>query len=147
MTYSDEAQVTIWNVEDLDNIEPVGEMSVHVERSTIPHNVYINGDLMWMSYYSEGVVSYDISEDPANPVLIGHYDTSPFDTGFHGVWGIYPYVPDNINVTYASDIEAGLFYLELTDYEPVLEANVTGTPLVMPRSSLAIASERSGEGI
>lgn len=143
---ADAHPVTIWNVEDLDNIEPAGEMSVHVERSTIPHNVYINGDLMWMSYYSEGVVSYDISENPANPILIGHYDTSPFDTGFHGVWGIYPFVPDNVNVTYASDIEAGLFYLELIDYDPVIEANVTGGNGAVNSSSSAGGDHDSSNG-
>jgi len=84
--------------------------------NNIAHNPFILGDIVFISYYEDGVVLVDIS-DPANPVRVGHYDTYPANTstysGFKGCWGVYPYLPSG-NIL-ATDSDNGLFVLEV-DY-------------------------------
>ncbi len=78
-----------------------------------PHNPFILGDLVFTSYYEDGVQIFDIS-DPNNPFTTAYYDTSPDNTvynGYVGCWGVYPYLPSG-NII-ASDMQNGLFVLEL----------------------------------
>lgn len=79
--------------------------------SSIPHNVLIDCNILYASWYYEGVQVFDIS-DPLNPVRIGFYDT--FDgvdePSFAGNWGVYPYLPSG-NIL-ASDMQNGLFVIE-----------------------------------
>jgi hypothetical protein len=111
VTHEDFAMpVTIWDIKDVTNVKYLGNFSVNIENATLPHNVFIRDSLIWMSYYSEGVVVYDIS-NPTKPKFFAHHDTSRFINGFHGVWGIFPL--ENNREAYASDIEAGLFILKL----------------------------------
>lgn len=92
---------------------------------TLPHNVFVQSDLLWSSYYSEGVVVWDIG-DPTKPVLVDRYDTSSFNSGFHGVWGVYPYANRN-GIVYGSDIEEGLFVLKLGDVVNPTSTGSTGS--------------------
>lgn len=81
---------------------------------SIPHNPFILGDMLVVSYYHEGVVFYDMS-DPTNVTEIGYYDTSTAHTsysGFDGCWGVYPYLPSGRVI--ASDDLNGLFVLDAT---------------------------------
>eukprot|EP01095_Lingulamoeba_sp_RSL-Kostka_P014745 TRINITY_DN655_c0_g1_i1.p1 TRINITY_DN655_c0_g1~~TRINITY_DN655_c0_g1_i1.p1 ORF type:complete len:641 (-),score=233.08 TRINITY_DN655_c0_g1_i1:75-1997(-) len=114
--------VDIWDISDLSSITFISSFGYGQEHETIPHNVFITSeDLMFLSYYSEGVLSYDIS-DPKKPALIGFYDTSyEYTSGFHGVWGIYPFGPEmNDNpMIYASDIESGCWVLELVNKDKI----------------------------
>eukprot|EP01094_Clydonella_sp_ATCC50884_P021289 TRINITY_DN4664_c1_g1_i2.p1 TRINITY_DN4664_c1_g1~~TRINITY_DN4664_c1_g1_i2.p1 ORF type:complete len:585 (+),score=167.34 TRINITY_DN4664_c1_g1_i2:189-1943(+) len=115
-----EYPITVWNVEDLNNIYYVSNVSFGADHGTIPHNAFIDGTRLWMSYYSEGVLVFDTAADPAHPPIIGHADTSPqYDSGFHGVWGVYVlgygYNEKESNWAYASDIEEGFFVLQLTE--------------------------------
>lgn len=108
---SEDYPVTIWSIADFNNITFIGNFSIGVERGTIPHNAFSDGDYLWLSYYSEGVAVLDIGTNPEEPILIGHYDTSNYTNGYHGVWGVYP-VGKDAKRAYASDIEDGLFILE-----------------------------------
>ncbi len=78
-----------------------------------PHNPYILGDLVYTSYYEDGLQVFDIS-DPNNPTTVAYFDTYPENTmynGYAGCWGVYPFLPSgNILV---SDMEHGLFILDL----------------------------------
>eukprot|EP01130_Rhizamoeba_saxonica_P003842 TRINITY_DN1593_c0_g2_i1.p1 TRINITY_DN1593_c0_g2~~TRINITY_DN1593_c0_g2_i1.p1 ORF type:complete len:616 (+),score=130.84 TRINITY_DN1593_c0_g2_i1:34-1848(+) len=103
----DENGDNIWNV-----VNYLGSISINAFHGALPHNVFSKGDELWASYYSEGVAVWDIS-DPYLPILKGHYDTNNFTHGFHGVWGVYPYASSGY--IYGSDIEGGLFVLELVD--------------------------------
>jgi len=81
------------------------------------HNVHVNGTHLWISYYSQGAVVYDVSGDEAaDPDVLAQYDTFPqFPQnigGLQGDWGIFPYSSSG-NV-YASDITNGLYVLRLT---------------------------------
>jgi len=121
--------VTVYDSRDLTNLTYVSEFSVNAEEGTSPHNVMVDGTQLWMSYYSEGVLVYDISEDPTSPQQIGQFDTSDYENGFHGVWGIFPYTREE-NVVYASDIESGLWVLEL-----VGDPTPSNSPIPVPSSA------------
>ncbi len=82
---------------------------------SIPHNPFVVHDtLVWISYYHEGVVAYDIS-NPDSPRMVYHYDTYPDNdasgtssySGYEGCWGVYPFFPSGMVV--ASDMTHGLF--------------------------------------
>ena len=47
--------------------------------------------------------------------MAGHTDTNTYDSGFHGVWGVFPFSGHDETIVYASDIENGLWVLELDD--------------------------------
>lgn len=112
VTHEDDAMpITIWDLSAMPLVEYVGNISINIHNRTIPHNVILQGDLLWASYYSEGIAVFSVA-DPRSPVLFAHFDSSDYTSGFHGVWGIYP-TPDNTRA-YASDIENGLFVFDYT---------------------------------
>jgi len=76
-----------------------------------PHNPFIRGDHLIISYYEDGVVVFDIS-NPADPQRIAYYDTAPTNTTYNGTgncWGTYPFLPSG-NIL-GSDTNNGLFVL------------------------------------
>lgn len=79
--------------------------------SSIPHNVLIDCNILYASWYYEGIQVFDIS-DPVNPVRIGFYDTfdGQDEAFFAGNWGVYPYLPSG-NIL-ASDMQTGLYVIE-----------------------------------
>jgi len=82
--------------------------------NSIPHNQVVACDYLYVPYYYDGLVVYDIS-DPANPEKVLYYDTSdePNGTSYKGAWGVYPFLPSgNILV---SDMQEGLFVFEAVD--------------------------------
>ena len=88
------------------------------------HNVIVEGDRAYLSWYSDGVLVLDIS-DPYNPVQIARYhgEGPEFEAqngGIQDVWGIYkePGSP----LIYASDRNGGLYLLTLGP--PTLSADV-----------------------
>ena len=78
--------------------------------SSIPHNAFIIGNIVHISWYTEGYRAVDIS-DPNNPVEVASYDTTPGggSSGFSGAWGCYPFSPSG-NI-FISDIGTGLYVL------------------------------------
>ncbi len=77
---------------------------------TIPHNQIVACNYLYVSYYYDGLMVYDIS-DPSTPVPAYFYDTSNwvFDNNYRGAWGVYPFLPSgNILV---SDMQRGLFVI------------------------------------
>ncbi|NNF02890.1 MAG: choice-of-anchor B family protein, partial [Rhodothermales bacterium] len=96
----------IFDLEDLDEPVLVGE---HIAETTeTDHNLYIKDNLMYQSNYGAGFRVLDIS-DPANPVEVAYFDTSPVGGG-GGSWSNYPYFDSGtIVVTGGSN---GLFILK-----------------------------------
>ena len=78
------------------------------------HNVIVDGDKAYVSWYAEGVLVVDIS-DPYHPVEVARYhgagdEFEASNGGIQEIWGIYkepgsPYI-------YASDRNGGLYVLE-----------------------------------
>jgi len=96
-----------WDVSDLSAPRKVSEF-IGVA-GTLPHNVMIDGNLMVVSHYDEGVYVVDI-RDPEKPETRGFYDTYPGPpTGTFGAWGAYIFPGTHLIV--ASDISGGLFVL------------------------------------
>ena len=101
-----DARTLIFDFTDLDNPFYVGPF--FGVNQAIDHNLYVNGDELFLSNYTAGMRVADISNKTA-PVDIGFFDTFPANdnTSFDGVWSIYPYFPSgNIII---NDIDGGLF--------------------------------------
>jgi choice-of-anchor B domain-containing protein len=87
-----------------------------------PHNPFVKDDKLFISYYEDGVVVYDLT-NPAVPELYGYCDTYLGNNGsgyggngdWHGAWGVYPYFPSGCIV--ASDLENGLFTMIMKEEE------------------------------
>ncbi|NMT65006.1 PA domain-containing protein [Marinobacter orientalis] len=78
------------------------------------HNVIVEGNKAYISWYSDGVVVLDVS-DPVNPVEVARYHRagSEFEAqngGIQDVWGIYK-IPNQPWI-YASDRNGGLYILK-----------------------------------
>ncbi|SFR44663.1 LVIVD repeat-containing protein [Marinobacter daqiaonensis] len=78
------------------------------------HNVIVEDNKAYISWYSDGVVVLDVS-DPVNPVEVARYHRtgSEFETqnaGIQDVWGIYK-IPNQPWI-YASDRNGGLYILK-----------------------------------
>jgi hypothetical protein len=104
-------RMTIYDVSNPSNIVQRATWTIHAN-STI-HNVHLRGNRAHCAWYTQGYVCVDVS-DPAQPALVGSYDTnSRTGTGYEGAWGCYPFSPSG--VVYVSDIENGLYVLEVND--------------------------------
>ena len=81
--------------------------------SSIDHNLYIRGDLMFQANYRSGLRIFDISNRLA-PEQIAWFDTYPTDDAaqFNGIWSNYPYFPSGTVI--GSDLERGLFVWTIT---------------------------------
>ncbi len=81
-----------------------------------PHNPFVRGDSLYISYYEDGIKVYDINS-PTNPTLIGYYDTYPDNgssyTGYNGAWGAYPFLPSGHLLI--ADITYGLNIVKIQD--------------------------------
>ena len=101
-----DARTLIFDFTDLDNPFYIGPF--FGVNQAIDHNLYVNGDELFLSNYTAGMRVADISNKTV-PVDIGFFDTFPANdnTSFDGVWSIYPYFPSgNIII---NDIDGGLF--------------------------------------
>ncbi len=77
-----------------------------------PHNPYIVGNLLFVSWYQAGLVVLDIS-NPSQPKLVGIYDTHAGEiNGFEGCWGVYPFL--GLDRVLLSDMDGGLFIVDST---------------------------------
>jgi hypothetical protein len=78
------------------------------------HNVIVEDNKAYISWYSDGVLVIDVS-DPYNPVEVGRYHESGPDFeaengGIQDVWGIYKI--ENSPWIYGSDRNGGLYVLK-----------------------------------
>ncbi|MCH7812589.1 MAG: choice-of-anchor B family protein [Planctomycetes bacterium] len=77
------------------------------------HNLYVRDCVLYEANYSTGLRVINIS-DPLNPVEVGFYDTYPpnNNVNFNGAWSVYPFFPSGTVII--SDIERGLFVLDVS---------------------------------
>ncbi|MBP6311322.1 MAG: choice-of-anchor B family protein [Flavobacteriales bacterium] len=99
-----------YDISDPTDIQLEDQLQSDPGSGTIPHNTYWLDHYLVTSYYTYGVVIYDVTH-PENMIEVGHYDTSPNfqGDGFNGDWGVYPYFPSGNLI--CSDIERGLVIL------------------------------------
>lgn len=92
-------------------ISTISAQSLGIEAFS-PHNPYIAGNLLFVSWYQAGLVVLDITA-PSQPRLAGSYDTtSATSTGFDGCWGVYPFL--GFDRVLLSDMDSGLFIVDAT---------------------------------
>ncbi|MBK7736483.1 MAG: choice-of-anchor B family protein [Saprospiraceae bacterium] len=106
------AYVAAYDISDIHNIKLLDQWRPKDTEGTgvIPHNTrYLDGYLI-TSYYTDGVKIID-AHRPENLIEVGSVDTYSGNlTGFHGCWGVSPFLPSKTIV--ASDIEGGLFVIK-----------------------------------
>ncbi|MEO0312711.1 MAG: hypothetical protein RIQ89_2368 [Bacteroidota bacterium] len=105
----------IVDLNDINNIQSIGSFIEHP--GSTPHNPYVEGDLLYIAYYQEGLLVYNIV-DPQNPILVAYFDTysdnavGAYDSpAYKGAWAAYTF--SNTGHTVVSDMQRGLFVLEL----------------------------------
>ena len=104
-------KIKICDVSNPSDISVLSTVLSEVEDTSIPHNLIIKDDLLYVSHYYDGLWIWDIS-NPSNPTYFASYDTYPLEGGdsYKGAWGVYPLLPSgNILV---SDMQFGLFVFE-----------------------------------
>jgi choice-of-anchor B domain-containing protein len=77
--------------------------------TSVDHNLYTKGTLIFESNYRGGLHVFDRAADPIHPTQIAFFDTWPEDdnANYNGLWNNYPYFASGTVV--GSDIEKGLF--------------------------------------
>lgn len=104
--------IKVVDLQDIANPTIVHTFNAEAASSTsIPHNLIVSCDRLYVSYYYDGYQVYDIS-NPALPNRIEAYDTYLLADGnaYKGAWGVFPYLPSG-NVL-VSDMQTGLFVFE-----------------------------------
>lgn len=100
--------VKVVDMSDYGNLQVVAAVDAESSFTQIPHNALIQDNMLYVSYYYDGLQVFDIS-NPLNPQRVAYYDTYPGPDAafFAGAWGVYPLLPSgNILI---SDIQSGLW--------------------------------------
>ncbi len=139
--------IKLFDISNKQNPIPLGQYTPN--SGTIPHNAFIVGDKVHVSWYTEGYRCIDIS-DPSNPVEVASYDTWPGSSGgFNGCWGCYPFLPSG-NIL-ASDITTGLYIVRpsgasFTNYGQGCAGSVTQScPEQNPNGGTMLNNTRDNE--
>jgi len=124
----DSVSVTTTRVFDVSDLSNPTLASIFTSGSAaIDHNNYIAGDFLYQANYRSGLRVFDLSTDPLSPEQVAWFDTFPGSDSaqFNGAWSVYPFFDSG--VVLVSDIERGLFILDVTgDGAARLEIEVVG---------------------
>lgn len=103
---TDGKRIKMVDVSDVANPQIVRLFGTSNFANAIAHHVIPKGDLLYVSYYTEGLRVFD-TRTPIREVA--HYDTYPLATNFlmNGAWGVIPF--KNGNRVLVSDRTFGLF--------------------------------------
>lgn len=99
---------------------------------SIVHNLVVKNDMLYVSYYFDGLQVFDVSGDTST-CWAYNYPTSelePVRGGFGGAWGVYPLLPSGRVIV--SDIQNGMFLFEIPQLQPSDTSDVNGTPPCQP---------------
>lgn len=108
-----------WSIVDVSDISnPTVLSTMNSNPGCTPHNPYVEGNLLYMAAYQDGLYVYDITV-PQSPVQVGFFDTHPQNpTGtypqpaYQGCWAAYTKLPSGVIL--ASDMQLGLFVLDVS---------------------------------
>lgn len=109
--FADETEgkrMKVCDVSDLTDIRVLGLFNSGVSENTIPHNLMLANNYVYVSHYNDGLQIFDIT-DPENPFVAGYYDTflEESASNFRGAWGIYSFLPSGRILI--SDRHTGLY--------------------------------------
>jgi choice-of-anchor B domain-containing protein len=129
--FSDETWYTPIKITDISNIKlhkPNPDIAIvsvfgsNNELGSIPHNAFVKDNYVYVAYYHEGAVVFDMS-NPALVKKVAQYDTYPQNNelplpnrykGYSGAWGIYPFFPSGTIAV--SDMTNGLYLFQLDTF-------------------------------
>lgn len=99
----------IWDVTDLE--DPVLAREFMGSMPASAHNLYVKGDFTYQANYRYGLHILDTA-DPLDPIEVGSFDTSPYQTGpgFSGAWSTYPFFDSGSIIV--TSLQEGLFVLK-----------------------------------
>jgi choice-of-anchor B domain-containing protein len=102
----------IVDASNISDLELISIFNSNVNEFSIAHNLMIKDNLVYISYYQDGLQVFDIS-NPNNPIRIAYYDTYiPENTGgYAGAWGVYAFLPSGRILI--SDVQSGLFVVNM----------------------------------
>jgi choice-of-anchor B domain-containing protein len=101
-------------VYDITNPAAAVRVTGLAEPSATVHNLYVIGDLAFVSYYHAGFRTLDVT-NPASPTVADTYDTSAFTgEGYNGAFGVYPFAEGGL--VYVSDHPNGLYIFSVEGY-------------------------------
>lgn len=106
------------NVEDKEDLFVESIFGVEADDSLdIAHNQMIIGDYLYVSYYSDGMIVYNIANIDSIYVA-GQFSTTEESRtdSYRGNWGVYCYLPSNKILL--SDMQEGFYVLNATYPEP-----------------------------
>lgn len=112
MEYGFNPRTLIWNIEDLENPQLIGEY--YNEAKAIDHNLYTHDGLVYESNYLSGLRVMDLARlEEGKMREVAFFDTYPEadDIHFGGTWSNYPYFESGTIIV--SDMYRGLFVLKL----------------------------------
>jgi len=119
--------VKIIDVTDFSNLLLVDTIGSNQNQNlSKPHNVIFYGDLLFVSFYEDGLYVFD-SSDPYNISILGYYDTTTLPYVFAaGNWGVYPFLPSGKIL--ASDEQEGLLVFD-TSFPVNVQSNISSNKL------------------
>lgn len=138
----DNSFLAAYDVSDITDIKFIDKIQTNPGSNSIVHNTYYKDGYCVTSWYTEGLTIVD-AHRPHNLVQVGKYDTfDGADGGFHGAWGVYPYLPSgNILVSNMDTIvgplqnNAGALFVITPTYkraaylEGTVRDSITGLPI------------------
>ncbi|HMQ47549.1 MAG TPA: choice-of-anchor B family protein [Saprospiraceae bacterium] len=139
--------VKIVDVQDFLEMRVVSTMDAQSAPTQIPHNVIPQDDLLYVSYYYDGLQVFDVS-NPEFPRRVAAYDTynGPDEDYFAGAWGVYV-MPSGRSLI--SDMNSGFYVFDVIDLPPntSLTPNSTAIDLCVNQSttfSVLVGEDFSG---
>lgn len=118
--------IKIVDVSDLSDMKVVATMDANSFPGQIPHNVYPQDGLLFVSYYYDGLQVYDVS-NPLFPRRVAYYDTyaGPDAEFFAGAWGVFVLPSGRALI---SDMNSGFYFFEAIEVPAYTSVtpNITG---------------------
>ncbi len=108
--------IKVVQVSDFQDIQVVQTMDAGATHNfSIPHNQIYHNELLFSSYYYDGLQVFDVS-DPLQPTRAYYFDTylGTNRSSYEGAWGVYPFLPSGKILV--SDMQSGLYILELPNF-------------------------------
>lgn len=134
-----------WDITDPSTVRLISEYQVPPS-NTIIHNVHFDdGDpeLLWSSYYTEGIRLADFHRRTA-PVELGWYDTWPGASGgTNGNGEVWPFDPDGW--AYGSDMDTGLYVVRYVPSGGTLSGVVRDSATSAPVEGATVAVLETGQ--
>lgn len=121
----------LFDVSDLSDITLVDTIGSGVsEAFSIPHNPVWRGNFLYVGYYHDGVIIFNVS-NPQNIFISGFYDTCilPDTSNYRGNWGVYPLLPSGKIL--ASDMQNGFYVFDVSEATGIDESETIAEQTVI----------------